>query len=87
MTDEEKEAIEILNNTEWDGFMITIKNLIQKQDQEINKLNNVIDRMAEELYSNDYDTVCQECCKECERDLDTLNNCIKEYFMKENKQQ
>ena len=26
MTDEEKEALEILNNTEWDGFMITIKN-------------------------------------------------------------
>ena len=35
LSDEEKEALEILNNTEWDGFMITIKNLIEKQSKEI----------------------------------------------------
>ena len=35
LSDEEKEALEILNNTEWDGFMITIKNLIKKQSKEI----------------------------------------------------
>lgn len=38
MSDEEKEALEILNNTEWDGFMITIKNLIEKQSKEIEEL-------------------------------------------------
>lgn len=38
MTDEEKEALEILNNTEWDGFMIIIKNLIEKQSKIISKL-------------------------------------------------
>ena len=35
LSDEEKEALEILNNTEWDGFMITIKNLIEKQQKEL----------------------------------------------------
>ncbi len=40
MSDEEKEALEILNNTEWDGFMITIKNLIEKQSKEIKELKN-----------------------------------------------
>ena len=38
MTDEEKEALEILNKTEWDVFMITIKNLIEKQQKEIEDL-------------------------------------------------
>ena len=38
LSDEEKEALEILNNTEWDGFMITIKNLIKKQSKEIEEL-------------------------------------------------
>lgn len=38
LSDEEKEALEILNNTEWDGFMITIKNLIEKQSKEIEEL-------------------------------------------------
>ena len=39
LSDEEREALEILNNTEWDGFMITIKNLIEKQSKEIEELN------------------------------------------------
>ena len=41
LSDEEKEALEILNNTEWDGFMITIKNLIEKQSKEIEELKEV----------------------------------------------
>ena len=39
---EEREALEILNNTEWDGFMITIKNLIEKQSKEIEELKEKI---------------------------------------------
>ena len=41
MLDEEREALEILNNTEWDGFMITIKNLIKKQSKEIQELQAI----------------------------------------------
>ena len=47
-------------------------NLIQKQDTEINKLNNVIDRMAGDLYLKD----------EFAEFGDTPEG-IKEYFMKE----
>ncbi len=60
MSDEEKEALEILNNTEWDGFMITIKNLIEKQSKEIEHWkagmkivekdkNNHIERLEKEI--------------------------------------
>ena len=38
LSDEEREALEILNNTEWDCFMITIKNLIEIQSKEIEEL-------------------------------------------------
>ena len=71
MTEEEKKAIEYLKNClndEYDFKNATRKkdkecyeiilNLIQKQDTEINKLNNVIDRMAEVLNDFDYDTQC-----------------------------
>lgn len=47
MSDEEKEALEILNNTEWDGFMIIIKNLIEKQSKEIQCDNLIIKRAIE----------------------------------------
>ena len=66
---------------------------IQKQDTEINKLNNVIDRMAQELSNYAMDSYsCSKWCK-----LNDCNNwsngycienelsCIKEYFMKEDK--
>ena len=36
----------------------TILNLIQKKDSEIKKLNNVIDRMAEYIYSKTDFTTC-----------------------------
>ena len=49
MTEEEKEAREILNNTEWEGFMITIKNLIQKQDTKINKLKQENEQLKSDL--------------------------------------
>jgi len=53
-----------------------VLNLIQKQEK-------IIDKMAEELYFDCWDRVCQECCKECEKDKDTQLECIKEYFKKE----
>ena len=49
MTDEEKEALEILNNTEWDGFMITIKNLIEKQSKEIEHQKEKRENQKKEL--------------------------------------
>lgn len=61
-----------------------VLNLIQKQDTEINKLKNVIDKMV--TWINDHEDPFKDChetnisCadKECE-------DCIKEYFMKEDK--
>ena len=53
----------------------TVLNLIQKQE-------SIIDKMAEELYFDCWDRVCQECCKECEKDKYTQRECIKEYFKK-----
>lgn len=47
MSDEEKEALEILNNTEWDGFMITIKKLIEKQSKEIEGLKKIKSKLDE----------------------------------------
>lgn len=56
MTDEEKEAIQYFKWKLWEWYQFTdeervniLLNLIQKQEQEINKLNNVIDRMAEKI--------------------------------------
>ena len=46
LSDEEREALEILNNTEWDGFMITIKNLIDKQSKEIEELTLDLEEMT-----------------------------------------
>ena len=55
MSDEEKKALEILNNTEWDGFMITIKNLIEKQSKEIEELKDTrsIFNMGRRSYKNE----------------------------------
>ena len=57
------------------GYLQTALNLIQKQDTEINKLNNVIDRMARRIK---YDTewFYSELDNKSEEE-------IKEYFMKE----
>lgn len=96
MTEEEKKAIEYYKNKlrEFEqrlGTKVTTEdninteillNLIQKQEKEINKLNSVIDRMAElieECRQND--------CIETTDDLDMSEiagaDKIKEYFMKE----
>ena len=56
-----------------------VLNLIQKQDTEINKLNKVIDRMADWLWNDDTVFGHGEF-----KDINTKEK-IKEYFMKENK--
>ena len=54
-------------------------NLIQKQDTEINKLNNVIDRMAEDMAGTNK-AINEEYAVD---ELYLDKNKIKEYFMKE----
>ena len=96
MTEEEKKAIENVKLYLYkDKAFITadeidlVFNLIQKQDTEINKLNNVIDRMAEMINSHDIDEdICSQFgkTKDCSlyiNDEKACINCIKEYFMKE----
>lgn len=57
----------------------TVLNLIQKKDTEINKLNNVIDRMAGE-----FEQTCKSINEEYAVDEVFLDKeKIKEYFMKE----
>lgn len=60
---------------------------IQKQDTEINKLNNVIDRMVEEYEYNARINVKYFCDEEMRKDkcIQDCKSCIKEYFMKEDK--
>lgn len=58
-------------------------NLIQKQDTEINKLKEVIDRMSKYIRACDID---ENICKTSNcRDEEKCEDCIKEYFMKEGK--
>ena len=102
MTEEEKNAIEkselslkIVKDSKIKGRVFydvsdleVLLNLIQKQDTEINKLNNVIDRMAEVLNDFDYDKQCENCRTDiCSASVDgtEYTHCIKEYFMKEDK--
>lgn len=93
MTDEEKDSIEILNNTELDINTIdsvdlhtynyavkTVLNLIEKKDK-------IIDEMAK--YISEIDT-SEEICENIDCDENTnihtgeidCKNCIKEYFKK-----
>ena len=112
MTEEEKEAIEIIDNLiaifkhsifetveiyspdNYRKALKNVKNLIQKQDKEINKLNNVIDRMAEMINSHDIDEdICSkrknsaneeaDCYLDAYYGNEVCKECIKEYFMKE----
>jgi len=110
MTEEEKKAIERIERLvqyfeDWEQKVIvvpedkkyfdSILNLIQKQDTEINKLNNVIDKMAEKINqayfdeNNMYLWFEKEICNKKEngkydyKDIGTRKKRIKEYFMKE----
>ncbi len=47
---------------------------------EIEKKDKIIDLYIDELVTNMFDRCCQECCREYEKDKDTLRNCIKQYF-------
>ena len=56
--------------------------LIRYQDTEINKLNNVIDRMSKYIRACDID---ENICKTSNcRDEEKCEDCIKEYFLKDN---
>ena len=73
---------EVVN--EYNESVGIVLNLIQKQDTEINKLKNVIERMAKYIEPQNIGTenVCDKLGNCIEDDL-KCNNCIKEYFMKE----
>lgn len=55
-----------------DNDLEIILNLVKKKDE-------IIDLMARELCFV-FDSQCQECCKECEQDIDIASECIKQYF-------
>lgn len=75
LSDEEKEALEILNNTEWDGFMITIKNLIEKQSKEIEELKEDKYGLEEEVQMQAKNLMaCEDAIKEAYNIADELCN-------------
>lgn len=96
MNEKEKKAIERCNqlrqveHANWIGIsnqlaIITVLNLIEKQQAEIEKKDKIIDLMAEYLASIDFDEHCVEVpgiCIGCpkEDDLDGYMQCIKQYF-------
>lgn len=76
-----------VENAEKERERMLLRGAIKKQDTEINKLKNVIDRMAEVLNDFDYDKQCESCRTDiCSASVDgtEYTKCIKEYFMKEN---
>lgn len=97
MIEEEKQEYEELKSLLYTGQISQygkrkLIDIIEKQDTEINKLNNVIDRMVEKLYefnNNEMDKDCfipreysdiNDCVKK-----NSCKDCIKDYFIKENK--
>ena len=72
-------------STEVNEAIDIILNLIKNQDTEINKLNNVIDRMVEEYEYNARINVKDFCEEQIRKDkcIQDCKTCIKEYFMKE----
>ena len=94
MTEEEKKAIEDIR---WNNEHLYcdkkdvdyMLNLIQKQDTEINKLNNVIDRIINVMIGDKVilATVCSRTIHkteaECYKQNLLCDDCVKEYFMKE----
>jgi hypothetical protein len=92
MTAEEKEEYEELKSLLYTGQISQygkrkLIDIIEKQDTEINKLNNVIDYMAGEIDTLNYELIGEWCkedkgdkCKNCDHND---HDCIKEYFMKQ----
>ena len=91
MTDEEKKAVEFLKAkmTNWRKYIPEDKelhaedialNLIQKQESEIKKLKNVIDRMAECIF------ILRCWAITSQDDIPKLKQKIIEEFMKESEQ-
>ena len=106
MTEEERNlARKFLQEMDLEGYRWTangrekyiVDNVFHKMldlEQKINKLNNVIDKMAERLINYDIDEdICSKIKKpeseedDCYLDVyfgsEVCKNCVKEYFMKE----
>lgn len=91
MTEEEKKEYEELKSLLYTGQISQygkrkLIDIIEKQDTEINKLNNVIDRMAKKLSQVPIFTVKSKSNNYNANDLYTAPMSIeeiKEYFMKE----
>jgi len=91
MTEEEKAVIKTFK----EGYGLTnaereiILNLIQKQDTEINKLNNVIDRLLRDIYeciqNDDNATILSIKDYGDYNTFEQIKDKYKEYFMKEDK--
>lgn len=92
MTEEEKKAIEILKGISpddllnyWEGpeepynAIQVVLNLIQKQDTEINKLNNAIQNIREEFLKYDWENSTKE------QICNQLKSLYESIFMKEDK--
>lgn len=90
MTEEEKEVITYL---EWlssqtepstiernilNKAIVTVLNLIQKQQEEIEKKDKIIDKMAKAMIN--YDCFIKECKHYAGENGKLCEDCIKEYF-------
>lgn len=54
--------------------------------KELDKKDKIIDLYIDELVRNEFDSCCQECSRECEKDKDTLKHCIKQYHERKSKE-
>lgn len=65
------------------NYKVTDLAKLKKTDEiqeELDKKNKIIDLYIDELVAEEFDNPCTECCQECEKDKDTLESCIKQYF-------
>lgn len=80
-----REAVEEFKN--WIEYEKTNKDKINKAEELITVQETILnliqklemDLMARGLYFV-FDSQCQECCQECEQDIDTASRCIEQYF-------
>lgn len=60
-----------------------VLNLVEKQQSELEKKDNIIDLMLQEFTDCEFELKCSNCNCECERDYDQLYECNKQYFEKQ----
>lgn len=84
MLKEKDEEIEMYKDIkEIANYKVTDLAKLKKTDEiqeELDKKNKIIDLYIDELVAEEFDNPCTECCQECEKDKDTLESCIKQYF-------